>query len=93
MRKLRDEGYYCVRSAGSKGAIDVVAIGNGNLRLIQSKASKEKTDYVVDSFAAIDLPIGCRIESWHKIPRKGWDVEVLFEKKFILPNKNKGKYG
>jgi Holliday junction resolvase len=34
---LRERGYLVVRSAGSKGAVDLMAVGNGDILLVQSK--------------------------------------------------------
>ena len=39
MRKLEEEGYYTIRSAGSHGVADIVAVKKGEVRFIQSKTS------------------------------------------------------
>ena len=39
---LEDQGYYVVRSAGSKGAVDLVAWSDQDIRLIQVKATSNK---------------------------------------------------
>jgi Holliday junction resolvase len=38
MNKKKKEGYFCMRSAGSHSPIDIVAIKNGRIELIQAKA-------------------------------------------------------
>lgn len=42
-RDLEAQSYYVVESRGSHGAVDIVAIGNGRLLLVQSKRTKSKT--------------------------------------------------
>jgi hypothetical protein len=64
--RARDEliaqGYTVVRSAGSKGPIDLVAIGR-NVRLIQVKArSPRRSDRL--KLAAVPTPRGVRREIW-----------------------------
>lgn len=38
--KFQKAGYYCIRSAGSKGAADLIAYGNGKVLFIQCKLGK-----------------------------------------------------
>ena len=40
MYMMQKKGYYVIRSAGSHGMIDVVAIRKGEVRLIQAKTKK-----------------------------------------------------
>ena len=40
--ELEKDGYYVIRSAGSHGVFDLVAIGFGKLRLIQLKRTRSK---------------------------------------------------
>ena len=40
MRVLEAAGYACTRAAGSLGAWDVIAIGPGDVRLVQVKAGR-----------------------------------------------------
>lgn len=42
IEKYRNMGYYCIRSAGSFGAIDVIAIKNKEVVPIQVKQDPEK---------------------------------------------------
>jgi len=42
MKKLEQEGWFCIRSAGSHSPIDIIAIKSGQFRFIQSK----KTGYL-----------------------------------------------
>lgn len=41
MKILSDAGYICMRTAGSHGPFDVVAIGPGVVRMIQVKRTKD----------------------------------------------------
>lgn len=41
INKLTDQGYYCIRSAGSHGMVDIVAIGQNQCRLIQCKYTEK----------------------------------------------------
>ncbi|MEM3895376.1 hypothetical protein [Thermofilum sp.] len=48
-RKLEKEGYFVLRSSGSHSPVDLIAIKNGQVRLIQCKkrkylSPKEKMD-------------------------------------------------
>jgi Holliday junction resolvase len=40
MRKLRQVGYFCMRSFGSKGANDILAVKNGTALFVQCKHSR-----------------------------------------------------
>jgi len=50
--KMRDyllsKGYTCVRSAGSKGAVDIVGWNTKHMILMQCKREKKKTTYTDD---------------------------------------------
>jgi Holliday junction resolvase len=39
LRDLQERGFYCVRSAGSKGAVDILALARGQVLLVQAKVS------------------------------------------------------
>ncbi len=43
IKSLQDEGYTCIRAAGSKGMFDIVAVGPKGIRLIQVKLNKGPT--------------------------------------------------
>ena len=43
-KRLEEVGYYCIRSAASKGHFDVIALGShGSVRLIQVKVNVRVT--------------------------------------------------
>lgn len=73
---LKANGFYVVRSAGSHGLIDLVAIGFGHVRLIQCKSeymSKEERQ----SFERLSVPPMCSKEIWTNVYRKGFNAEYL----------------
>ncbi len=81
---LRKEGYLVLRSAGSKGPADLVAIGkNGEVRLIQVKRIKEaKLIPQVLSKITVDLPLP--LEIWFWIDSEGrW--EICLKERTVLP--------
>ena len=74
-KELEALGYTVVRSAGSKGPFDLVAIGENDIRLIQVKkatASKGERGKMGDILA----PRCCRKELWERLPH-GWKVTRL----------------
>jgi len=66
MRALRSDGYTVLRMSGSHGFADLCAIKDGNVRFIQSKASK--TGYVSPSdkevYRAVSFKLGVCLELW-----------------------------
>jgi len=42
LKKLRDEGWYCSRSAASHGPVDVFAAKDGKIRMIQVKSGRAR---------------------------------------------------
>ena len=71
---LRAQGYTVIRSAGSKGAVDLVAIGLDDVRLIQVKAEGQSITGAVKALAALPSPAGVRREVWTWKGRAGWAV-------------------
>ena len=68
-KQLESEGYYSIRSGGSKGIVDVVGVDINMTRLIQVKTTKTNmhtftTDENIKKL--IDLPVhnNCRKELW-----------------------------
>lgn len=89
MNFFRKEGYYCIRSAGSKGIIDFVALGNNKrVYLIQckrdgqiSKAERIMLGRLVVMTSAIVLLIGSpskKLRFW-TIDYDGSRVEIQRE--------------
>ena len=79
-RRARDEletqGYLVIRAAGSKGPIDLVAIGVDHLRLIQVKRTAGKPGHGLAKSlrALVDLsvPENASIELWQWCDGQGW---------------------
>ncbi len=42
LKKLREEGWFCSRSAASHGPVDVFAAKGGRIRMIQVKSGRSK---------------------------------------------------
>ena len=65
-KALEKEGYYVVRSAGSKGAVDLVALGEIGIRLVQVKSGASRVDRneVSRKFSKIKTRKGCFKELW-----------------------------
>ena len=65
-KRLRAEGYTVVRSAGSRGLWDVMAIGQGAIRLIQVKYAKKKGwwDANCQTFLELAVPEAVTKEVW-----------------------------
>jgi Holliday junction resolvase len=78
MRILEGQGYDCVlRTAGSHGAFDVIAIGSTNIRAVQCKP-----DYVTpaerESLQELQVPSNVSKEIWRFITgKKDPFIEVI----------------
>ena len=62
MKKLEQEGWFCVRSAGSHGLIDIIAIKSGQFRFIQSKKSGYLTPQERREKEELEQKLGINIE-------------------------------
>jgi hypothetical protein len=69
-------GYVVIRSAGSKGAADLVAIGAADVRLIQVKKSSADVSTGVKALRAVSVPAGVCREVWQRV-RGGWRVVTV----------------
>jgi hypothetical protein len=75
---LRRLGYCAIRSAGSHGIFDIVAISGERVLLIQVKsggASLSKSDR--DAWRALKLPPCAQYQIWHY--RKGVNAPMITE--------------
>jgi len=83
---LEEEGYYCVRSAGSKGLFDIIAIRPNDIKMIQVKTNRKPTKQEVDKLWTfggdylIDNSGECtHIETWlWKDKQKKPEIEVIW---------------
>lgn len=68
--QLRQDGYFCVRSGGSHGVADVVALKPGQVLLIQAKIDGELPAAEWNELFAIALQIGAvPLLAWR--PKRG----------------------
>lgn len=76
---LEAVGYTCVRSAGSKGPVDLIAWSGSHFRLIQVKsgARAEVSPQEREAFALLAVPDGTSKELWRLRDRQPPLIEVL----------------
>ena len=85
---LENKGYHCVRSGASLGVADIIAINSNEIRVIQSKLSKNekytfpKIDRI--KFESLVVPNNVIKELWVKVVRKGWKIYEIKEDKVLL---------
>lgn len=76
-------GYRCVRSAGSHGVIDVVAVGSDAVLLIQVGKKRTKNKQDVRGLEEYPCPPSCRVELWtwskEASGKIAWAVTVIRE--------------
>ena len=81
IEQLETVGYKAMRTAGSHGIFDVVALGMTGIRFIQVKRGKEECDVLYDCKLAKekmkDLPrlpnVSYEVWGWHD--GKGWIIQ------------------
>lgn len=64
--QLERAGYFVVRSAGSKGACDLVAWDAKQIKLIQVKSSGEVDKRAIEKLRKVPCPINGRREIWER---------------------------
>ena len=75
---LEDLGYYVIRSAGSKSAVDLTALSGAGIVLVQvgTKGGKGKAD--IDKLKAVPCPAGVLKRMWLKVGgTAGFEVTVV----------------
>jgi len=76
VKMLEDLGYIVVRSAGSHGPFDLVAISPDDIRLVQIKVmpfNANRTFFKQRlALKRIAVPLVCRKEFWIYEIRRGW---------------------
>lgn len=70
-KKLEDDGFYVIRSAGSKGCFDLVAFNDKTIKLIQVKYTKNIMNANLNKeelkkLKSIIAPKGCIKEVWFR---------------------------
>ena len=83
-KELVAHGYGVVKSGGSLGAFDLWAAGEGKLRLIQVKATKQKGRMSYSKDRKVMLAVDDRVklprhtkEIWVWRHRKGWEKVIV----------------
>jgi hypothetical protein len=75
VEELKKEGYFVVRAAGSRGPVDLVALGK-DVRLIQVKRGKGAMSEGKKEIARVPCPGGIK-EVWVYEGRRGFRKEVV----------------
>ena len=75
--ELRRRGYVVIRAAGSKGPVDLVAIGADVVLAIQVKAEGQSIAAALRALAALPCPANVRREVWTWKGRKGWNATAV----------------
>lgn len=80
-RFLEGEGYNTLRSAGSKGAFDIIAWNSFVTRRIQAKRELKKSSYSADlkKIASSLSPPNSTKELWVYRTRVGWRLVEIIE--------------
>ena len=73
--ELLKDGYYAVRTAGSKGLFDVVGINENEFILIQIKSNRPPSQKEVDDIKNFNCPQNCLKQIWVWKDYKGWIKE------------------
>jgi len=76
-KELEIAGYYVMRSSGSHGACDLIALNQEEIRLIQvgTAGSKRPVDY--EKLRRVPAPGKVFREMWLWTARLGWTVEMV----------------
>lgn len=79
MRQLEKEGYWCRRTAASKGAFDVVAFNENEVRMIQVKSNRPFYGKEKQHFIDLNVPSCVKKELWvyHDFKREPHITEYL----------------
>ena len=81
---LIEKGYYVLRSAGSKGAFDLIAWKGEVYRHIQVKRESKKSSYAKDTrqILSTKVPKNASRELWIYAKGRGWRDIIFFDKKY-----------
>lgn len=78
IRLLKKRRWQCIRSAGSHGPFDVVAVKRERIRFIQVKSKGIKlSPKEREEISNFECPDNCTKELWTDVPYKGFDVKQL----------------
>lgn len=80
-RELQAAGYYVMRSSASKGVFDLIAVGHGEVILLQLKRTKRRPGpsayrddlaQMRECVEGLELPPNCKVELWVWVDFQGW---------------------
>ncbi len=74
--EIESLGYTVIRSAGSKGPVDLVGIGRGDIWLVQVKARGRVRPSDKRKLRRLRCPKNARREIWERA-RGGWIVHTI----------------
>jgi Holliday junction resolvase len=80
--RLEKDGYYVMRSSGSRSIFDLIALNKSVVRLIQLKRVKGKRGYFAEDIGKIrefsNYPSWiCQKELWIWHDRDGFDIQII----------------
>lgn len=73
---LMKEGYTVIRSAGSKGPVDLVAFNNQHTLLIQVKAAGQTHPADLEKLSQLTIPPCAQVQIWERAGR-GWKIQTI----------------
>ena len=79
-KELESLGYYCSRSAGSHTKIDLWAVSDKDMKLIQLKRVKGKYcsfKKEIEEIKSIKCPSNCTKELWIWFDHRGWKKSII----------------
>jgi len=80
IEQLEQVGYIAMRTAGSHGHFDVIAVNQNGVRFIQCKREKEKLgnwDLLIEQLREIKVPMNATKELWVWVDREGWKLQEV----------------
>lgn len=80
LRKLRDEGWFCSRSAASHGPVDIFAGRNGSVLMVQVKSGKARASKAEKEILKIwGKAFRGRVEVWRFRKGRPLERELLYD--------------
>jgi Holliday junction resolvase len=75
--QLERQGFTVVRSAGSKGPVDLVAWNHVTMRFIQVKALGAARKADIEKLQDLDCPVNASVELWERdsLSDSGWKIK------------------
>ena len=71
---LVGRGFIVIRSAGSKGPVDLVAIGSQEILLVQVSKLKVKSSRDLEDLRSMQAPPNVRRQLWERAPFGSWTI-------------------